>query len=58
MTPDEIIRVADILGHAPTSFEQSVFLRLKRLLGREPIDAEIGNMMTDSGLILLVLSGQ
>lgn len=58
MTPAEISQVTEILGHDPTAFEQSVFMRLKKLIGRAPLDSEIGNMMSDSGLILLVLSGQ
>lgn len=58
MTPDEMAQAAAALNHDPSPFEQVVFLRLKKLLGRQPLDNEIGNMMSDNGLILLVLSGQ
>lgn len=58
MTAQEIAQVTNILGHSPSIFEKNVFLRLKKLLGRMPLDTEIGNMMSDSGLILLVVSGQ
>lgn len=58
MNPEEIQQFIRVVGHEPTAFQNSMYMRLKQVINREPHDNEVGNMLTDAGLILLVLSGQ
>lgn len=55
-TTTEILTV--FYGRTPTDFEIALYNRLTTLLNRQPLDAEIGNMKTDTNLVMWVLSGQ
>lgn len=57
MTPDQITYLTDAIGHAPSDFEQKLFLRLMLYLNREPTPDESVNMTTDNNLIGWVLAG-
>lgn len=56
MTPTQIL--TDYYGRAPTAFEVALYNVLGAYLNRAPTDDEIGNMKTDSNLIVTVLSQQ
>lgn len=57
MTPDEITYLTNAIGHAPSDFEQKMYLRLALFLNRQPTQVECVNMMTDINLIGWVLAG-
>lgn len=57
MTPDQIAFLTTALGHAPTDYEQKLYLRLVLYLNRLPIASECVNMLTDTNLAMWVLTG-
>jgi len=44
------------LGKEPNAHEEKCYTKLKTLLNRDPLPNEIGNMKTDIGLQLQVLT--
>lgn len=57
MTPDEITYLTNAIGHAPTAFEESLYLRLQKYLNRQPTPDECINMSSDTNLISWVIAG-